>query len=310
MKAVDNNIKKTFTSLKNACNITQIGCFIYAFLSMVYWFCKLAQAEFIKGAAFLFEPVYGIVKLFYVQKTMDIAKGDLSGVIASVIFIIFGILAKVVKDEITKREEIFYINLEKKRKEEDLKAQKQIEREYYAEMSKYNKFIVLVDINLNQIQSYLFDNDVDEDDLRGIKLQIIAELFRLMDDKYIIQKAKCGNDSFYVIGFLGETANCLRKITNEIRNLSEKYNEMNVTISYDLSFDAVSDKLNIEEKLKFLKKVLQLNYNNSTLTTSLFKTCYEITGKSQMLFTVLGKFQFFIDGKATNYELYSVRVPK
>ncbi len=308
MKATEKSMRATYQQLKNLCNMTQIGCFLYAFLSMCYWFCNLAKAPFTASISFFFEPIYDLVRLFYVQKTLSVDKGDLSGVIASIVFVIFAVLLRITRDYIVTREELFELKMERKRREDDLKAQKQIEREYYNEMRRYNKFIVLVNLNIRQIQSYLFDNDVDEDDLRGIKLQVVAELFRSIEGSYVIQKAKYENDSFYITGLIEKTPECLKIITQTIRELAKKYSEMNLTISYDLSFDAISDKTDIKEKLDFLKKVIQLKYDNSTLTTSLFKTCYEIISHSQMRFTVLGKFQFLLDGKSSNYELYSVKI--
>ena len=82
---------------------------------------------------------------------------------------------------------------------------------------------------------------------------------------------------------------------------------MNITLSHDLSFDAILDTQNINEELEFLKKVIQLNYSDCIITTSLFKTCFELITKSKLRFSVLGNFQFIINGKSSNYELYRVQ---
>ena len=52
---------------------------------------------------------------------------------------------------------------------------------------------------------------------------------------------------------------------------------------------------------------MHLNYNDSVLTTSLFKTCFELISKSKLRFAALGTFQFLVAGKSQNYELYSVK---
>ena len=130
----------------------------------------------------------------------------------------------------------------------------------------------------------------------------------LPDYTYVTGKAKYENDSFYVIGNIEKTHECVKMITTAIHELSKKYSDMNITLSHDLSFDAISNKTELNDKLDFLKKVIQLNFNDSTLTTSLFKTCYELISKTHMRFTMLGTFQFLVGGKSSNYELYSVKI--
>lgn len=304
MNELENFVKLTFKKLKDLFYSIKIICFFYAFACILYWFFSLMNPPFLKNIAFLFAPTFEFIKLFYKQQTVATTKADLSGIIAALLFISLAIIAHIIKDYLEQQEEKARIYFMKQKQEEDRKAQSQIKREYFREMKKYNKFIIFVNINIQQIKSYLFDDNLDEDDIRGIKLCLIKELFTAINGNYIKQKSMRQNDSFYIIGDIEHTPECLYMITSEIRNISKKYSNTNISFTHDLSFDAISDKSNIEEKLEFLDKVIQLNYNNSTLTTSLFKTCYELISKTTMKFTELGKFQFMIAGKSSNYELY------
>lgn len=299
--------KENLHQLKNIVSIAQIVCFIYGFFCVFYWFLNLTKLSVIKFVAFLFEPTFAFVRTFYKQTNTGAGYIDLSGVIACMIFILLAVIAKIAKDKIEELEDLHAIEMKKKQKAEDILAQKQIELEYYREMRKYNKFVVLVDFGVHQIKSYIFDNNIDQDELRGIKINLTAELFNSIKDDYIIQKSKYENDSFYIIGKIEQTPECVNTITSTIRELSKKYSDKNIALSYDISFDAISDKTNINEKLEFLKKVLQLSYTDVMITTSLFKTCYELISKSQLKFTELGSFQFIVSGKSSNYELYSVK---
>lgn len=307
-KVLQKSGKEMFAMLKNVFSIIQIAGFIYAFLCVLYWFLKLAQADFITPFKWLFEPLFSFVKIFYTQKTIPIEQVDLAGIIVSIIFILIAVGAHVAKQFIEKKEELFNIKLQREKVQDDIRAQMQIEREYIAEMKKYNRFIILVDFSIHQIKSYLFDDNVDEDELRGLKISLMAELFNSIKGSYITHKAKYENDSFYVIGNIEKTHECVKMITTAIHELSKKYSDMNITLSHDLSFDAISNKTELNDKLDFLKKVIQLNFNDSTLTTSLFKTCYELISKTHMRFTMLGTFQFLVGGKSSNYELYSVKI--
>jgi len=307
-KLSQQSTKNAFKFLKNLFSLIQIGCFLYAFLCVLYWFLKLAQATFIPSVSWMFEPLNSLVKTFYVQKTIPVEQADLAGIIVCIIFIIIAIAAHAAKGFIQTKEELYDIKVQKQKKQDDIRAQMQIEREYIAEMKKYNRFIILVDFNIQQIKSYLFDDNVDEDDLRGLKISLMSELFNAIKGNYITHKSKYENDSFYVIGNIDQTHECVKTITTAIRELSKKYSNMNITLAHDLSFDAISNQTDINEKLDFLKKVIQLNFNDSTLTTSLFKTCYELISKSHLRFTELGNFQFLVGGKSSNYELYSVKI--
>lgn len=300
--------KKIFKLSQSICNLVQIACFFYAFLCVLYWFLELAQAAFVSSVSWLFDPIFSLVKVFYTQKVLPIEQADLAGVIASIISIFIAIIAHTVKDFIISKEELFDIKVEKQKKEDDIRAKIQIEREYIAEMKKYNRFIILVDFNIQQIKSYFFDDNVDENELKALKISLMSELFNSIQGNYIESKGKYKNNSFYIIGNLYRTPECIKTITTAIRELSKKYSNMNITITHDLSFDAISNQTDINEKLEFLQKVIQLNFNDSTLTTSLFKTCYELISKSHMKFTELGNFQFLVREKSSNYELYSVKI--
>lgn len=297
-----------YKKILDFCHIAKVTCFLYAFLCVLYWFFNLANPDILKPLAFLFEPVFAIIKIFYVQKTFSTTQVDLTAIVTAVIFIVLAIIVDNIRYHIETLEQKELINLQKKQQADDIKAQKQIELEYIKEMKKYNKFIALVDFNVQQIKSYLVNDSMDEDDIRGLKLSLMTELFKTINENYIISKAKYGQDGFYIIGLIEKTPECIHKITSAIKDISKRYSSTNITLTHDISFDAISDKTNIDEKLEFLEKVIQLNYNDSTLTTSLFKTCYEIISKSTLKFTVLGKFQFLIGSKSNYYELYSVKI--
>ena len=308
MKIFNQLEKISYNQLKNAFYIAKIVCFIYAFFCIVYWFLNLINPSLVSGFSLLFEPVFNLVKLFYEQKTIDPTKTDLAGVITCFIFIIFAIIAHICISIVEQQEEKARVALIKKTEEENRLTQIQIQQEYIAEMKKYNRFIILVDFNISQIKSYLFDNNMDEKDLKMTKLKLMSELFSSISAPYIQKKAMIENKSFYIIGKIEHTPETIHMITSTIRSLSKKYSNLDISLTHDLSFDAISNNTNIEEKLEFLEKVIQLNYDNCTLTTSLFKTCYELISKATMKFTVLGKFQFIVNDKSSNYELYSVKI--
>ena len=137
---------------------------------------------------------------------------------------------------------------------------------------------------------------------------LLNELFNTLDPQYILAKTQNTENSFFIVGNLENTHQCLKNITLTIQELSKKYSNLNITISHDIAFNAISNKTNLKEELEFLQKIMQLNYNDSILTTSLFKTCFELISKSKINFTVLGTFQFLIAGKNQNYELYSIKL--
>lgn len=304
--------KSLFKSLKDTLSFIQLLCFIYSFACVFYWFINLAKIPFAENMAFLFEPVFDFIRIFYKQESLSAGIADLTGVIACIIFIIFAIISHTLQNFVTTQEELFEINRKKQHKINDLIAQKQIEKEYINEMKKYNRFIVLVDFKIQQIQSYIFDanSNVDEDDIRGIKISLISELFNSLNKEFFLSKAKHTNDSFFVIGNIENAPQCIHNITSTIQELSKKYSNLNISLTHDLSFDAISNETNLKEKLEFLEKIMQLNYNDCVLTTSLFKTCFELISKSKLHFSVLGTFQFLIAGKSQNYELFSVKISK
>jgi len=298
-----------FKLTKNILSVAQVAFFIYAFACVFYWFVELTGLEFINSIAFLFNPVFDYIGKFYHQESLVSGIVDLTGIIACVIFIVLAIICHTIYNIVDSQEELYYINLKKQHKLNDLMAQKQIEREYIAEMKKYNRFIILVDFKIQQIKSYLFDdNNVNEDELKNIKSSLLKELFDSLNPEFIQTKTKHLNDSFFVVGKIENTPQCIHDITTTIQFLSKKYSNLNISLSHDLSFDTISNESNLKEKLEFLEKAMQLNYNNCVLTTSLFKTCFELISKSKLSFTVLGSYQFLVDGKSQNYELYSVKI--
>ena len=305
--ATKDTTKELLNKLEVSLGFVQIFSFFYAFFCVLYWFLDLAKINFLSKLSFLFEPTFDWVRTFYVQKTIPIEKTDLAPVVAAIIVVIIAIIANGFKDKVIYQKEMHRVAMIKKKQQDDLLIQQQIEREYLNEMKKYDKFIILVDFNIQQIKSYLFDNNVDQDELRGLKISLMSKLFADISGDYIIQKSKYENDSFYIIGELKSAAECLETITSGIKKLSLEYGHMNITLSHDFSFDAILDTQNINEELEFLKKVIQLNYSDCIITTSLFKTCFELITKSKLRFSVLGNFQFIINGKSSNYELYRVQ---
>lgn len=295
--------------LKEFLSLTQVVCFLYSFACVFFWFLELASVPLVQKVEFLFVPVFDFINIFYKQENLVEGIADLTGIIACILFIVIAIIARTLSDFVDSQEEKYYIELKKQHKLNDLMAQKQIEKEYIAEMKKYNRFIILVDFKIQQIKSYLFDdNSVDEDELKGIKSSLLGELFNMLNPQYITTKTKHKNDSFFVVGNIENAPHCLLDITTSIQKLSKKYSNLNISLSHDLSFDAISNESNLKDTLEFLEKIMQLNYNNSVLTTSLFKTCFEIVSKSKLKFTVLGTTQFLVGGKSQNYELYSVNL--
>ena len=301
MKTTTRIEKISYSQLKNGLYIAKIALTFYAFFCVFYWFLALINPPFLSHIAFLFEPVFKLVMTFYKNE-------KLAGVVAALISGVSALVCHLVRDIVEQQEEKANIALKKQHEEDDRRAQLLIQQEYINNMKQYDQFIILVDFNISQIKSYLFDDNMSEEELTKTKKKLMEELFEKINAPYIQSKVKIGNQGFYVIGEIRKTPECLHSITVEIRNLSKKYSSMNITISHDLSFDAISKKTDISEKIEFLQKIIQLNYNNSTLTTSLFKTCYEIISQATMKFTVLGKFQFLIAGKSCNYELYSVKM--
>ncbi len=302
------SISKVYKSLKSLFSLMQVGCFIYSFVCVFYWFLALTKVDFINNLEFLFIPVFDFIRTFYNQENLVSGIADLTGIIACILFIVLAIICHTLYNFVDSQEELYYINLKKKHKLNDLMTQKQIEKEYIAEMKKYNRFIILVDFKIQQIKSYLFDDNVDEDELRGLKISLLSELFNSLNSQYITTKTKHKNDSFFVVGNIENAPLCIQNITSTIQTLSKKYSNLNISLSHDLSFDAISSESDLKEKLEFLEKIMQLNYNGSVLTTSLFKTCFELISKSKLQFTVLGTFQFLVGGKSQNYELYSVKI--
>ena len=297
-----------FVIIKNLASLLQVGCFVYAFACVFYWFLSLTDLPFVENIEFLFLPVFDFVQRFYNQEQFMSGVADLTGIIACVVFIVFAIILNFLINFIEYQEEIYYINLKKQHKLNDLIAQKQIEQEYIREMRKYNRFIVLVNFKVQQIKSYLFENNIQESDLKNVKNSLIAELFNSLDAQYISAKTRHTDESFFVFGNIENTSQCIQNIMSSIQELSKKYSNLDISLSYDITFDAISSQTNLKEELEFLEKVMQLNYNDSLLTTSLFKTCYELISKSKLNFTVLGTFQFLVAGKSQNYELYSVKI--
>ena len=255
-----------------------------------------------------FKPTFEYLSTFYSPESYTPNSINLIGVLACLVFIIFAIVIHLIREFVDSQEELYRINLIKKRKMNDLIAQKQIEKEYIAEMKKYNRFVVLVNFKVQQIKSYLFDDNVDENELKNIKTNILTELFNSLDSQLISNKSLHKNESFFVIGNIENTPQCINHITSSILELSKKYSNLNITLSYDLSFDAISANSKLKEKLEFLEKIMQLNYHNTVLTTSLFKTCFEIISKSKLHFSEIGTFQFLIADKSQNYELFSVDI--
>ena len=307
--AKKDNTKEFLNNLENVLSVTQILCFFYAFFCVIYWFLDLTGVAFVEKISFLFEPVFDWVKTFYVQVTIPIAKSDLSPIIASIIFILIAIITNILKEKTIKQKELHAIAMEKKRKADDILVQKQIRREYMNEMRKYDKFIILVDFHIKQIKSYLFDNNVDENEIKSLKATLTSELFSKIQDDYVIQKSKYEKDSFYVIGKIQHAHECVEVITSSIKELSKKYSHMNITLSHDLSFDTFYDFKDIPEKLDLLKKIIQLNYDNCVITTSLFKTCFELipSETSKLKFDVIGDFHFVVNDRSVQCELYKVR---
>ncbi len=297
-----------YVIIKNLASLLQVGCFVYAFACVFYWFLSLTDLPFVENIEFLFLPVFDFVQRFYNQEQFMSGVADLTGIIACVVFIVFAIILNFLINFIEYQEEIYYIKLKKQHKLNDLIAQKQIEQEYIREMRKYNRFIVLVNFKVQQIKSYLFENNIQECDLKNVKNSLIAELFNSLDAQYISAKTRHTEESFFVFGNIENTSQCIQNIMSSIQELSKKYSNLDISLSYDITFDAISSQTNLKEELEFLEKVMQLNYNDSLLTTSLFKTCYELISKSKLNFTVLGTFQFLVAGKSQNYELYSVKI--
>lgn len=298
-----------FTLIRNLSSLLQVACFIYSFACVFYWFISLTDLRFVENLDFLFIDVFDFIQTFYNQDHYMSGVADLTGIIACAIFIIIAIFLHFVINFIEYQEELYYINLKKKRKLDDLLAQKQIEQEYIMEMRKYNRFIILVNFKIQQIKSYLFENNnITKDDLTNMEKNLLNELFNTLDPQYILAKTQNTENSFFIVGNLENTHQCLKNITLTIQELSKKYSNLNITISHDIAFNAISNKTNLKEELEFLQKIMQLNYNDSILTTSLFKTCFELISKSKINFTVLGTFQFLIAGKNQNYELYSIKL--
>ncbi len=301
--------QKKYKSIQEACAIVKIACFAYSFMCLLYWFFTTTGLKLLNGLSFMFEPIFNIVRNFYVQKTVAIEKADLAGIVAGLIFVGVAILAHVIKDYAEKKEELARVEQLQRLKALDMQEQKRIEMEYLREMKKYDKFIILVDFHLQKIKSYLFsDDNTKEEDLNELKIKLMTELFNKVNDKYIIQKANYLQRGFYIIGSIESAPVCITNITKIIKEFARTYSEMNISVYHDLSFDVISSESNIDEKLELLQKILQLNYTNATLTTSLFKTCFELISKKTLNFSVLGKYQFFIGGKSINYELYDVKI--
>lgn len=303
-KLTQQTTKKTYRALNNIFGFVQVVSYIYAFLCVLYWFLELAQAPIVKTVSWLFESIFAIVNIFYVSTT----KIDTTAIVTSVVFVIIAIISNFAKNTVIAQEELFDIRMAEEKKKDDIRAQMLIEQEYIAELRKYNRFMILVNININQIKSYLVENNVDEAELNTLKQTLITELFNQIKGNYILHKTMCENDSFYVLGNIQKTHECIKIITTSVLELSKKYGDMNISITHDLAFDAISSNTDINEKLDFLKKVIQLNFKDGILTTSLFKTCYELISKTKMKFSELGNYQFLVKGKSNNYNLYSVKL--
>ncbi len=303
-KQAQQTVKKIFQTLKNILGLVQVVSFIYAFSCVLYWFLDLAQFPIAKSVSWLFEPVFSIVNIFYVSTT----KVDFTDIITSLVFIAIAILAGVANNIVVAKEELFDIRVREEKRKDDIRAQIQVEQEYIAELRKYNRFIILVNITINQIKSYLVESNVDETELESLQRNLIIELFNQIKGNYILHKSMYENNGFYVLGNIEKTHECIKIITDSLLELSKKYSDMDISIAHDLSFDAISNKTDINEKLDFLKKVIQLNFKDGILTTSLFKTCYELISKTKMRFSELGNYQFLVKGKSNNYNLYSVKL--
>ena len=184
-----NNVEKLYSIIKNMLAWLQVFCFIYAFSCVGYWFLSLTDLPFVASLEPIFEPTFEYLSNYYNPEVYSPNSVNLIGVLACLVFIIFAIIIHLIREFVESQEELYHINLIKKRKMNDLIAQKQIEKEYIAEMKKYNRFVVLVNFKIQQIKSYLFDDNVDEKELKNIKTSILTELFNSLDSQLISNKS-------------------------------------------------------------------------------------------------------------------------
>ena len=216
-------------------------------------------------------------------------------------------MKKIKKDYIIDKEEAFDLMVIRQKRENDLRAQRQIQKEYLDEMRKYNKVVILVDIKIQVLANYLTDVNITKEDLLRIKSEVTSKFIKAINTDFIHKKEKFDQNSIYIIANLEQTPECIKLITSTLRDIAKEYSANEIAISKELSFNAISDKSNISSELVFLKKIVQLKYHNAVISTSLFRTCFELIAPYKLKFTELGKFQFFINGQSQNYELFSVK---
>ena len=135
-----NNTEKLFTITKNILAWLQVLCFIYGFTCVAYWFLSLTNLPITVQLEPYFEPVFEYLSNYY-NPEYSTNSTDLIGVFACLVFIILAIIIHLIREFVDSQEELYHINLIKKRKLNDLIAQKQIEKEYIAEMKKYNRLV-------------------------------------------------------------------------------------------------------------------------------------------------------------------------
>ena len=301
-------ISKLFNILKNGCILLQALAFFYAFCSVLFWFLQLNNAPFIGPVEPFFTPVYDYIQTLYKQPEASAAKINLVGIVTSICFIVIGILIRSAKDYITEIEEAFNLQVIKKKRENDLREQRQTQKEYLEEMKKHKKIIILLELKIEAITNYLSGDLVNKDKLLEIREEIINNLNTNIKAHFIYETVILDQSSIYIISETTKALECITLIKNVLQEAIEQYDTSLINIDKSIVLNILSGKLNLSKEIIFLKKLSQLRYTNTIISTSLFKNCFELINPYKIKFTDLGNFQFFINGQVKNYEIFSIKI--
>lgn len=288
--------KKIFGLLIELVRFLQVVLIFLSFFIILYWILQIAGVEFIKPVAPFFEGIKAFIHIFYNRQVqIDNVTVDFSFLLATFLVLALSWELKFLIEFIEYGENHYDRIYEYLKNKYADSFNKNLEKQYLLEEYKNNKFILLIKIKAeNLLQDKFFEKDSSVDVEKKEK-EILEDFLNNLDKNLIYQRKSLKGKILLYFSNFDDIEKVLFSVEKNIKNLKQKYNEMQWRISTFVSIEVYADVNENELKIERLETLIKLGLNNKIICLATFNQRYSLKKNPQYIVEPCGVYTIMED---------------
>lgn len=292
---------------KNLVKFIQIFCMFYAFFTLVYWLLETSNVPGITDYAWLFQPMWDFVKLFYTYKAKSQDELiDFTGVISAICLILMSNTVKSLYEVLNNVEHS--MNLQKAKKAKNIALNGKPVAPVKKSAKDLTSFIFILDVKITNLSNFIQEEKMTPEAMDRLKTKFHEALLNNINQNQITQKGLFKKKLYLIYKEFDYIDNFIFYTRETLNSLSREFSKPTLRIDFLVALGCLGQNDDLNTEINILDTIICLNLQNEFISTSAFKRRYDDRQKKQYRLVTKGVYNLSKNLNVTNnQEIYSLR---